>query len=242
MCCKLCKKDKTLMNSHIIPEFIYKPLYDDDHRFHVLSTYRKKDRPIEQKGIREKLLCGNCEQHLSRYENYARKVLFGGVEIAVQNEAGGIIVSEIDYKYFKLFQLSILWRASVSSHKMFKDVQLGKHEPIIRKMIISDIPGQKEKYCCVMMAIKHGNDGMGTFIDQPEKRRVDSHVVYRFIFGSIAWIYFVSSHKIPKIINTFILSEEGVVRMAVKEISDLYCLTGFAQDIHRMGRFPDEIA
>ncbi len=98
MACKLCKKDKKLMNSHIIPEFIYKPLYDEKHRFHVISTYKQKDRPKEQKGIRERLLCLDCEQHISRYEDYARKVLFGGVEISVLNESGGIIVSGIDYK------------------------------------------------------------------------------------------------------------------------------------------------
>jgi len=230
------------MNSHIIPEFIYKPLYDEKHRFHVISTYKKKDRPKEQKGIRERLLCLDCEQHISRYEDYARKVLFGGVEISVLNESGGIIVSEIDYNCFKLFQLSILWRASVSNHKMFKNVQLGKHESIIRKMIISDIPGQKEKYCCVMMAIKNGSDGMSTFIDQPEKRRIGNHITYRFIFASVAWIFFVSSHKIPKIINDFILSEEGSVHLAVKDIRDLDCVRGFAQDLHRMGRLSDEFA
>lgn len=242
MHCKLCRENKTLMNSHIIPEFIYKPLYDDNHRFHVLSTYQKKGRTIEQKGIREKLLCGDCEQHLSRYENYARRVLFGGVEIVVQNENRGISVSEIDYKCFKLFQLSILWRASVSNHQMFKNVRLGKHESIIRKMILSDIPGQKEMYCCVMVAIKNESDGISAFIDQPEKRRIDNHVAYRFIFGSIVWIYFVSSHKIPEIINNFILSEEGSVHIAVKEIKELDCIRGFAQELQQMGRFSDEQA
>ena len=121
MVCKLCKKDKKLLNSHIIPEFIYKPLYDEKHRFHVISTYKTKHKPIEQKGIREKLLCADCEQHLSAYEGYAKKVLFGGVQISVQKENGGIVISEINYKYFKLFQLSILWRASVSNLKMFKE-------------------------------------------------------------------------------------------------------------------------
>ncbi len=242
MYCKLCQNNKKLMNSHIIPEFIYKPLYDDKHRFHVLSTYSAKGKPMEQKGIREKLLCTDCEQHLSKYEGYARKVLFGGVNIVVQNDNGGIVVSEIDYKYFKLFQLSILWRASVSSHKMFKNVNLGKHQHMIRQMILSDIPGHQEEYCCVMMAIKSGSDGMGTFIDQPEKGRIDNHVVYRFIFGSIVWIYFVSSHKIPKLINDFLLTEKGNIRLAVKDISELDCVKGFAQDLHHMGRFSNDIA
>ncbi len=239
MFCKLCKKNKKLMDSHIIPEFIYKPLYDNTHRFHVISTYKEKDRPKEQKGIREKLLCADCENHISKYEHYAKKVLFGGVEIAVHNEGEGIVVSEIDYKLFKLFQLSILWRASISNHKMFKNIELGPHESIIREMILSNKPGSEIKYCCVMVAIKSGSDAMGGFIDQPERRRIDGHVVYRFIFGSIAWIYFVTSHNVPKIIRNVILSEGGTVRMAIRDIKDINCIRGFAYDAHRMGRLPD---
>ncbi|MCF6281077.1 MAG: hypothetical protein L3J28_02525 [Candidatus Polarisedimenticolaceae bacterium] len=230
------------MNSHIIPEFIYKSLYDEKHRFHVISTYKQKDREKEQKGIRERLLCIDCEQHISRYENYARKVLFGGVEITVLNEDGGIVVSDIDYKLFKLFQLSILWRASISNHKMFKDVSLGPHELTIRKMLMSNKPGTAIEYCCVMMAIKAGEDTMSSFIDQPEKKRINGYVVYRFIFGSIAWLYFVASHNVPKIIRGFVLSETGTVRMAIKDIKDMDCIAGFAREAQNMGRFPDEIA
>ena len=230
------------MNSHIIPEFIYKPLYDEKHRFHVLSTYKKVGKLKEQKGIRENMLCSECEQHTSRYESYARKVLFGGVPIVVQNDGPGIIVSEIDYKLFKLFQLSVIWRASASEHSMFKDVRLGPHENTIRQMIISDDPGEEEKYCCVMMGIKYESDAMDSFIDQPEKRRIDGHVIYRFIFGSIAWIYFVTSHRIPRLINDFILKESGSARIAFKDIQEMDCIIGFAKDAHLMGRFPDDIA
>ncbi len=188
------------------------------------------------------MLCSDCEQHISKYENYARKVLFGGVSIAVQNEGSGIVVSEIDYKLFKLFQLSVLWRASVSKHKMFKDIDLGPHEKVIRQMIISDAPGTEQKYCCVMMGIKYGEDAISSFIDQPEKRRLDGHIVYRFIFGSIAWIYFATSHSVPKLVSEFILTKSGRVRIAFKDIQEMDCIIGFAKKAQRMGRLPDDIA
>ena len=151
-------------------------------------------------------------------------------------------MSKIDYKMFKLFQLSIPWRASVSRHKMFKDVNLGPHEKTIRQMIISDDPGAEEKYCCVMMGIKYGSEAMSTFIDQPEKRRLDGHIVYRFIFGSIAWIYFVTSHGIPKLVSEFILSKSGSARIAFKDIQEMDCIIGFAKEAQRMGRLSDDIA
>ena len=127
MICYLCKKKSELKKSHIIPEFVYKDLYDSKHRFHVLSTLKETPRPIEQKGIKEKLLCGSgkCEQQLSIYEKYAKEVLMGGVEITVKDEGDIIFVSDVDYQKFKLFQLSILWRASICNDKMFSRVELG---------------------------------------------------------------------------------------------------------------------
>ncbi|MCF6212118.1 MAG: hypothetical protein L3J88_12015 [Gammaproteobacteria bacterium] len=125
---------------------------------------------------------------------------------------------------------------------MFKNVSLGPHELTIKKILISNKPGTEIEYCCVMMAIKAGADAMSSFIGQPEKRRINGYVVYRFIFGSIAWLYFVASHNVPKIIREFVLSETGTVRMAIKDIKDMDCIVGFARESQIMGRFPDEIA
>lgn len=70
MKCHLCQKDSDLKNSHIIPEFVYNLLYDKKHRFHVLTTADNPPRPQEQKGIREHLLCVDCENQLSVYEKH----------------------------------------------------------------------------------------------------------------------------------------------------------------------------
>ena len=32
MSCRLCKNDEPLQNSHVIPEFLYGPSYDEKHR------------------------------------------------------------------------------------------------------------------------------------------------------------------------------------------------------------------
>lgn len=142
MKCKLCLQERELQNSHIIPEFLYKPLYDRLHRCQVLSINEDEKNKYVQKGIREKSLCSDCEQLLCIYEKYANEVLSGGVEIEIENYPNRIIVRNIDYKKFKLFQLSILWRASVSSDKFFSEINLScrPHEEKICKMILSEKP------------------------------------------------------------------------------------------------------
>jgi hypothetical protein len=60
--CKLCQQEKQLRRSHILPEFMYQNLYDEKpRRFHTLNVdlddVSKSSNKIEQKGIREFLLC-----------------------------------------------------------------------------------------------------------------------------------------------------------------------------------------
>lgn len=236
MSCRLCRKDKELRKSHIIPEFLYTPLYDKKHRFNVLSSLEYRPRPIEQKGLREKLLCEECEGQLSQYEKYAREVLFGGEPITVQKVGELIEVSNLNYEKFKLFQLSILWRASVSSEPFFSRVHLGPHEDRIRMMIRNHCPGATTDYPCILFGLTSISGIEKSFIDQPTNLRINGHQTYRFIFGGFMWSYYVSSHALPPLVEKVALNERGKVIVGQGPIKELTHLKTFAVDLHKMGR------
>lgn len=59
--CKLCQKERELKYSHIIPEYFYTPIYDENHRFMEISPQSEKLVKFNQKGVREFLLCKDCE-------------------------------------------------------------------------------------------------------------------------------------------------------------------------------------
>lgn len=103
MICKLCGNKNELRNSHIIPEFFYRPLYDSKHRFNVIPLSVGERKRFEQKGLREKLLCDKCEQQISQYENHVRKVFYGGTGIEIKN-GNPIVIKGIDYQKFKYFR------------------------------------------------------------------------------------------------------------------------------------------
>ena len=74
MSCALCLENNLLCDSHIVPEFFNKPLYDDSpKRYHGISTDPGERLDIKQKGISEELLCESYERKLSLWEGYARK-------------------------------------------------------------------------------------------------------------------------------------------------------------------------
>ena len=234
MKCELCHNDKELKNSHIIPEFFYKPLYDEKHRFNVIPLSEDQIFRYEQKGLREKLLCGDCENKLSKWEDYVRRIFYGGKEILITN-GDPIKIEGIDYAKFKLFQLSLLWRASVSKLKFFEGVSLGPHEEKIRQMLLNEDPGSKFIYpCFFIMVLMEKNKVLDDFIYPPNTLRIEGHRTYRFIFGGGFWIYFVSSHT--HILNSskiseFFLNEEGRLLIPLRPANKIEFFINLAKDV-----------
>lgn len=194
--CRLCQSEGELRFSHILPEFLYKPLYDEKHRFIGLRPEPEPgaNEDLLQKGIREYLLCGDCEQHLSKFERYASKVLRELPDTS-RKPAGAVIrVTGIDYARFKLFQLSLLWRAGVSNQASFQGVCLGPHEQRLRQMIREGNPGEPLDYGCVLIRTR-GPEKLDNFIKLPDYLRFLEHNAYQMILAGMVWTFVVSSHS-----------------------------------------------
>ncbi|MCP4584464.1 hypothetical protein [Pseudoalteromonas sp.] len=236
MTCNLCQKERDLKNSHIIPEFIYSSLYDEKHRFHEISDDVKKKNKMPQKGIRERLLCLECEQHLSKYERYASLVLNGGYSITVRNEGRLVHLGNVEYLKFKLFALSVLWRASVSDLGVFCQVKLGPHEEKLRIMILNDDPGTEYQYPFILSPIIHENEVQEALIVAPTWTRLENHFAYRFVFGGIAWVFVVSGHKAPNVIINASINRNGELTMLPWELSDMRFITHMAQKLAQQSK------
>ena len=231
MKCKLCKQPKELRGSHIIPEFFYKPMYDDKHRFNVIPLSEGQKFQYKQKGIRERLLCEDCEGQLSVYENHVRKVFYGGTGIYITN-GNPLKIEGINYKKFKLFQLSLLYRAAVSNLDFFRNVALGPHIEKIRNMLLGENPGSKLEYPCFMfMFLMEKNKVLDDFIYPPQMIRIDGQRAYRFILGGCFWVYFVSSHTNRLSYTEFILDENGKVLIPLRRAEDTHFFRELVKDV-----------
>jgi hypothetical protein len=194
MQCRLCLRDKPLRRSHILPEFVYSRLYNRDHRFQELATDEGRGLVLRQKGLRESILCDDCEAQLSKYETYVSPFLVrpGGLKISSKSNP---ILNQVEYSKFKLFQLSILWRAHIAAHPLFGVVNIGsKHSEKLRSMLEQENPGEPYEYCCMMTEANFGDDRMGDFISPAIRYRDAGHNHYALIFGGFTWLFAVSSH------------------------------------------------
>lgn len=147
--CKLCLEKRALRNSHIIPEFLYSPLYNEKRYMMGINGLGNRGwRPL-QKGITEKLFCDACEQHFNKHHEIPFHRQWIDQQAAPNPWPScpqDLVVVHVDYATFKLFHLSILFRASVSTHANFSDVKLGPHENQIREMLVANNPGASWQY------------------------------------------------------------------------------------------------
>lgn len=234
MTCQLCLKDKQLCDSHIIPEFIYKPVYDsNNHQYFQITTNPLEKNFTRQKGIWEKLLCLGCEAHLQDFENYASRVLRGGAEIDIVENADKIIFSNINYNKFKLFQMSLLWRASVSNRPEFSRVNVGPHQEKLRELILNKDPGEPYEYGCLIIAPRSMNKVLSKVILAPELIKVDGHRCCRFLFGSMFWLFFVSSHtKVLEHKNGFLL-KNGTLPILFEDNWSVQLIQQLAENLYK---------
>lgn len=211
-CCRLCEQELELCNSHIIPEFFYKPLYDVRHQYLEMNTFDiPSDNKTHQKGLRERLLCADCDnRRLGKLEDYIARVLFGKSRISCRKTKNGIIIENLSYESIRLFQLSMLWRASISSLPEFSDVALGPHEETIRTMLLKDDPGVPDQFPCILcvpgeLSTKLKNKA----IKMPQTQRLKGHRSYDFYCGGMAWVFVVSSHSRGRLGRDLMINRDG---------------------------------
>ena len=172
-------------------------------------------------GIVENLLCGECEQKLSTLEDYAKRFFYGNSKpLRLQLPLLEEPVYFADYQKMKLFQLSLLWRASEAKGAFFEAVKLSDvHRERLRVMLLHDEPGEEEEYFCAMsrfVASRQYLDFMaqhGISIETgcfaPVCHNHPGWSSFLFVMGGIAWLFCVSSIGVPEIMRNIFLTKEG---------------------------------
>lgn len=213
-------------------------MYDEKNRFMQISTVQDEKTKYYQKGVREYLLCDKCEQQISKYERFVSQTYYYKEAKDIQQNDKVFVANNVHYSLMKLFQLSILWRASISSLEIFGDVNLGPHEEKIRQMLLSEIPGKDYEYGCMQFAIIMDNNKIADgLIMPPALFRVDGFRLCRFMFGGLIWVYVISSHNNGYRWKEFFLLQSGRLTIHKKMFEDVKFLMDLSFDLKKQGRF-----
>jgi hypothetical protein len=185
-----------------------------------------------QKGIRERLLCSRCETRLSRYEKYARDLLMTPGRLVLPPSRGQV-VNRADYKPFKLFQLSLLWRAHLSKHQLFVAIDLGpRHAERVRTMLDTGNPGAAADYPCFMSVLYVAGEQRADVLLPAGGGRTEGQRTFRLIFAGFHWMFVVSSHaRDHRMASTLALQADGRFHLHGFEGMDSKGLRDYARSL-----------
>ena len=236
MPCALCLSNTDLCKSHIIPEFMYKPTYDSKHRAHetMLEPYGQR---YLQKGYRQRLLCKECEGRLSKYEAYVKHVWYDQKRLPDEMAQDELVISGLEYTQFKLFHLSVLWRASAATKPPFEKISLGTHEETLRNMILSADPGAEQQYCFTGKALVSDDDltVLQALFVQPTQTVTPAGVACTFVFGGCEWIYLVES-DLKTLFARYFLNKQGTLILRKKAFLHSPVAREFGKALHEAAK------
>ncbi len=223
MKCKLCLQEKKLCKkSHIIPNFTYKrELFRNSKNNSAISFDIKsgKKRNINTGEYESNILCEECDNKIiGSLEDYFSRILYGGktkddIRNGMIRQQDGLeyaLVKNVDYKKIKLFLLSIIWRASISSRPFFRHVDLGPYEDKIRKFIFDNAEVSADFCPCSIFSFKKHFLLEKSFFN-PVKSKLGFSRVYQFFIGGLQYNFVITEKE----------SDPSVLESALKENGEL---------------------
>ena len=262
--CRLCLEPRPLARSHIIPRFfteggyqlrptgkdgLLQPFVDAMHTDPAIKLGRRQKGGWDSKlGTVQYLLCEVCELRFSKLEDYVRRYFYGLTSpIRLQLPITPDPFFQIDYKTFKLFQLSVLWRASEARGDFFTAVELGeKHSERIRKMLLEENPGTEDDYACALyrmvatpeveLLLRRHNTALETGLFAPIASRQEGSRLYTFLFGGLGWTFCVTSGPLPAILQHTYVKESG--SFFLSSLNARNFLSHFSRKVVKTGNYP----
>ena len=150
-----------MVNAHIIPRSFFELVRGKGkHSVGIVIDKDTYSTPFLQAGPSDESILGNCcEPKFSEWDDYGFKILGKkwDTKDAISSSDGttpmAFELNAVDYDKLSLFVLSVLWRASISSHRFFKNVSLGpEFEERVRQLLLSRNPPGPAEFSIVFCA------------------------------------------------------------------------------------------
>jgi hypothetical protein len=218
MQCKLCQLEKPLIEAHIVPKCLLKPLFSPTGPIRSISkdisTYPKRF-PI---GVYDSnILCAECDNSFSPWEQYTAELLFETApkyrELA---HMGFYSIPEYDYAMLKLCVLSVLWRMSITRQQEYERVSLGqKYENDIRTMLLAKEPGAPDMFSVAWLQLTD-YVGSGTALGTSPARYKNATIYNLGLPGFVAVIK-VGQQQHPHPLQPAIMTPDSPLIIGLKE-------------------------
>lgn len=214
MTCKGCFQDKKLVKAHIIPESFFRQLKSGERPLRIFSNIvgifpKKSYIGVYDPGI----LCQDCENLFKVYDDYGFKILVQNEtaqeELIHEGKIVGYRINKVDGDKLKMFFLSVLWRASISTQQFYSKVNLGDLEDVLKEMIWECSVGGPHDFSFVLA--KFDDQSVGKSMLDPHGEEWSGVSYYRFyMYGYVLYIK-CDTQKTPPEWVKFISSDNSLI-------------------------------
>ena len=235
MICPLCEKEVPNLHkrSHLIPEWMYKDVYDDKHKM-INVTISKEHVNKKQKGYYNEIICNDCEVESASFDRYASLILTEDSRDSMEylsvnrnaiktfvkgKEQNHVIWSNIDFHKLQKFVFACILRTHISMQKEGKTLLINKHFRKIREIYKSNKIVEDTTYPILLIKLTE-DDGYKNIVLMPFSTKVGNHYTIEFSGGGYTFWVFVSSHKI----------QDALYRASLKHDGSLYLFQASMQD------------
>lgn len=224
--CLYCGQERTLVKAHIIPEAFFRDIRGEASTLYFImnepGTHPKR-API---GVYDKqILCGECEKSFQNVDDYAADLLIRERDSAFERKSltgGTIYVAEqFDYHRLKLFIVSVLWRASVSTQQYFSRVDLGRRLARAKEMIAAEDAGPAGEFAVVLSrwAVPEQFSISPTLMADPFEMRYDGIRAVRLYLSAFVADVSVEQRSLPHALEAAILRPFSRLLVPVRNLA-----------------------
>lgn len=236
MQCALCLQDRKLCNSHIVPDFMFRKLQGADRAFYRLSTKAGKPKKFF-KTFAEKLLCVECEQKFSKWEDYGKRFLNSEIPLEGRHiSKNATHLHGADYAQLKLFLMSLLWRFGVARNPDFAGCDLGPHKERLRQLLLTSDPAEPWRYGCHITGVLVDGEHLQDMILPPSPIRMNGRRCYRLAIGGFVFAFYVTSHPLEPNLNALVLQNTGEFILGRFELRDIPFLADVAEGLSAVAK------
>lgn len=216
--CRLCSRTADLKNSHVIPKTFFTQIKRSGPALLAHDDILMRNRTT-QDSWSQKLLCGDCELKLAEWEAYSIEVLRrpSRKKVIVRKSPKEWEFFNVDYSTFRLFQVSVLFRAAVSTRVEYQHVALdGNAVQRMQYILNSGEAPPVNEFPCLMEVIRSPSQEGSTYtqvIGAPRTLSIGAQTYYWFVFGGFCWYFVFPKMSREELAYQSYLSRAGYMRL-----------------------------
>ena len=201
---------------------MYTGLFDKNNKVVETNLFNFKEAKYRPTGIYDKnILCKSCDtKTIGGLESYAAKILYDKKDLVwtvhEDEHIINLMFKGVDYAKFKLFLISILWRASISKQKIFEEVNLGvKYEEMARQMIHENNPGKRYDFPTCIIGLKSDENLVKQAIVAPRRTKADGNTAYTFYINELFYWFNISEYNMQDVFRRIPIDENNEMTIGV---------------------------